>query len=134
MRTVIPPQCLFPLPLLQAANVPSEQLDGPEVTATRRADCESALMARASAHMMPPLDPSVPPTLEAVGEDVYIKQLQALINRYEQQSAAPFCADVWALKGSGQVAKRGAGRQQDEERASYSLLLPAELRGMLWDV
>jgi hypothetical protein len=83
---------------------------------------------------MPPLDASVPSTLAAVGEDVYIQQLQAVINRYEQQSAAPYCAEVWALKDAGPAARRRSGQQQGgDERVSYSLLLPAELRGLLWD-
>jgi hypothetical protein len=84
---------------------------------------------------MAPLDASAPATRYAVGEDVYIQQLQAVINRYEQQSAAPYCAEVWALKGAGPAARRRTGQQQgDDERVSYSLLLPAEMRGLLWDV
>lgn len=122
-------------PLLQAANVPSQQVDGPLVMRARRADCDRVLMSRVSANMLPPFDPSLPSHLgEGVSEDAYIQQLQALINRYEQQSAAPYCAEVWALKGAPS-ARWGAGAQQEApEGVSYSLLLPAELRGQLWDV
>lgn len=90
-----------------------------------------------------------------VGEDVYIQQLQALINRYEQQSAAPFCAEAWSLGACRHSTKAGGGaggggRQQHGQDdggmegdggaaageasagVSYSLLLPAELRGLLW--
>jgi hypothetical protein len=92
-------------------------------------------MSRASANILPPFDPSLSSHLgDAVTEDAYIQQLQAVINRYEQQSAAPYCAEVWALKGAPS-ARRGAGVQQEApEGVCYSLLLPAELRGQLWDV
>jgi hypothetical protein len=116
--------------------VPPEQVDGPLVTAARRADCDRLLQSRVSANMLPPLDPSLPSHLgEAVTEDAYIQQLQAVINRYEQQSAAPYCAEVWALKGAPSARRGGGGVQQEApEGVSYSLLLPAELRGQLWDV
>lgn len=120
--------------VLQAAKIPPELVDGPLVAMARRSDCAHALMSRASAHMMPPLDPDVPTALAAVGEDVYIQQLQAVINRFEQQSKAPYCAEVWALKGASQAAaRRDAGGEEGEEGVSYSLLLPAELKGLLWD-
>lgn len=116
----------------QAAQMPSELLDGPLVAMARRSDCDAALNYRACAHIMPPLDPCRPSTLGPASEDVYIQQLQGLINRFEQQ---PHCAEVWALQGAGQAASRAAGRGQGgaQERASYSLLLPTELRGLLWD-
>lgn len=65
-------------------------------------DCDHVLLSGVSAHLAPPLDPTVPSILEAVEEDVYIQQLQALTNRYEQQSAAPHSAEMWALRGAGQ--------------------------------
>lgn len=112
--------------------MPSELLDGPLVAMARRSDCDAALNHRVCAHIMPPLDPSLPSTLGPASEDVYIQQLQTLINRFEQQ---PNCAEVWALKGAGQAGRRPSGQDQEgaEERASYSLLLPAELKGLLWD-
>ena len=114
---------------LQAANIPPELMDGPLVAMARRSDCDAALQSRASAHLMPPLDPRRPSsTLEVAGEDVYIQQLQAVINRYEQQSAAPYCAEVWALKGAPS-ARRGAGGVQQEAPEKVNAILAAWLRG-----
>lgn len=134
MSPTAAPPLLFCSVVPQAANIPGELIDGPLVSMARSSDCAHSLLSRASAHLLPPLDPDVPSTLDTVGEDVYIQQLQAVINRYEQQSAAPYCAEVWSLNSAAEAAKRRAGQPEVEEQGvSYSLLLPAELKGLLWD-
>lgn len=77
----------------------------------RRSAAARGLAGRVAGPLLPPVHPSVPVVLEGQAEEAHIQHLQQVIDSMAAQDAAPYCV---ALPDGG------------------SMLLPAELQGVLW--
>lgn len=102
-------------------------LDGPLVAAAHRHDADHATSSRLAAALCAPINPNLPVAPPREPEEVHIKLLQGLIDRYEQQNKAPCAVSMYTLQ------LPGVGVAQQQQPQQFPVLLPAETKGLLWD-
>ena len=96
---------------LQAARLHPDAVDGDLVALQRRAQAAKAVSARASRLLLMPVQPQRPVPVEADAEEAHIKHMQLLIDGFADKTAAHNCVHL---------ADGG------------SMLLPLQLKGLLW--
>lgn len=97
--------------LSQVGDIHPKDLDGDSAALQHMAAAAAAASSQYCGHLLTPVQPMRSAPIRTGSEEAHIKHLQAVIDSFTEVSAAPYCVQL--LDGG-------------------SVLLPAELQGVLW--